>query len=147
MTQKYCQSRLIHTTAGFSYVEVLIATLLIAITLVPALEALQGSIIGTGVHQSQSSQYFLMVDKIEYVLAEPYNNLEEAASASSDSTTATSYSDPIGTTNRRLVYLFGYDADNEDADDDPLTGVDDGLLWIRVEIENTNQFIESLSRR
>lgn len=147
MTQKYCQSRLIHTTTGFSYVEVLIATLLIAITLVPALEALQGSIIGTSVHQSQSSQYYLMVDKIEYVLAEPYSNLEEAAAASANSTTATSYSDPIGTTNRRVVYLFGYDADNEDADDDPFTGVDDGLLWVRVEIENTNQFIESLSRR
>ncbi|MBI5446002.1 MAG: hypothetical protein HY900_32915, partial [Deltaproteobacteria bacterium] len=30
------------------------------------------------------------------------------------------------------VYLARYDADNADGDNDPLTGGDSGLLWVKV---------------
>lgn len=132
---------------GFSYVEVLIATVLIAITLIPALEAIQGALIGSGIHESLTTHHYLIIDKVEEVLAEPYSALVTAASAAGSSTVSTSYSDAPGTSNRRLVFLFGYDADNADADNNPFTGVDDGLMWVRVEIESTGQFLETLSSR
>ena len=46
-----------------------------------------------------------------------------------------------------VVFLFGYDGDNADADDDSFTGVDDGLMWVRVEIENSAQNFETITRR
>ena len=36
--------------AGFSYVEVLIATVLISVSLVPAMEALRTGLLGSGIH-------------------------------------------------------------------------------------------------
>ena len=38
-----------------------------------------------------------------------------------------------------------YDGDNADGDDDPLTGTDDGLLHVRVEIEDTVYVFETLT--
>ncbi len=37
---------------GFSYVEVLVASMLVAVTLAPAINALQTGILSTGIHQS-----------------------------------------------------------------------------------------------
>ena len=55
-------------------------------------------------------------------------------------------SDPGGTENRRKVFIGRYDGDNADADDDPFTGVDDGLLWVRVRIDGTHYDVETLIR-
>ena len=62
-------------------------------------------------------------------------------------TVPTSYSDVSGSTDRRLVYIAKYDADNADADDDGFTGVDDEILWVRVEIENTPFEFETLTKK
>ena len=40
-----------------------------------------------------------------------------------------------GTTERRLVFIARYDADNADGDGNRFTGGDAGLLWMRVSIE------------
>ncbi len=130
---------------GFSYVEILVAILLIAIALVPALESLQTAQLGSSVQESLSSQHFHLNAKLEEVLAEPYSSLNTAAASSASPAIMTSYSDVSGVANRRLVYLYGYDGDNADGDDDPFTGVDSGLMWVRVEIEGTAQFVETLS--
>ena len=58
---------------------------------------------------------------------------------------STVYSDAAGATNRRLVYLSRYDADNADGDNDFFTGMDAGLVWVRVELEGTTQAIEGLT--
>jgi hypothetical protein len=85
-----------------------------------------------------------MIAKLEDVLAEPFSSLEVAATDAASASVPTSYSDNSGSVNRRVVYLSLYDGDNADADDDPFTGGDAGLMWIRTEIEGTLMSVESL---
>ena len=141
---------------GFAYVEVLVASALMAIALVPALNALQSGIQSTGIHQSLTVQRYQCLKKMAELNAEPYANLLSAAKSATNKTTASSYSDASGASNRRLVYLGLYDADadpftlidpNTDGDNDLYTGSTANLLWIRVETEGTAQGIETLMSR
>jgi Tfp pilus assembly protein PilV len=141
---------------GFSYVEVLVASALIAIALVPALKALQTGIMSSGIHQSLTTQHYQRLQTVEALQAEPYANLLAAAQIAANKTTATSYSDATGTNNRRVVYLALYDADadpftlidpNTDADNNLYTGSTANLLWVRVETEGAAQGIETLVSR
>ncbi len=131
--------------SGFSYVEVLVASVLIAISLVPAMEALRTGILATGAHRSQVSRHGGIAGKMEEVRAQRFALLEDAEVAAGGG--ASSYSDTPGTPDRRVVLLSRYDGDNADADDDPLTGTDDDLLWVRIEIEGTALGVESLVTR
>ena len=132
---------------GFSYIEVLVATVLIAVTLVPALQALEGALAGSKIHEDSSTQYYFLQSKLEETLAKSFDELNTAAVAAGSATVATNFSDAIGVSNRRVVYLSKYDADNVDADNNPFTGVDDDLLWVRVEIENTSLSFETLTNK
>jgi hypothetical protein len=85
-----------------------------------------------------------MLAKLEGVLAQPFSSLESVATEAGSASVPTRYSDLDGSVNRRLVYLSLYDGDNADSDDDPFTGVDAGLMWIRTEIEGTLMSVESL---
>lgn len=147
MKSRTCKLSARRSQKGFSYIEILVATVLIAITLIPALESIQGALAGSEVHQSLATQHYQLVSKIEEVVAQPYSALETAAAAAGSTTVPTSYSDAPSTPDRRLVFLFGYDGDNADADNNPFTGVDDGLMWVRVEIEGTPQILETLTRQ
>jgi hypothetical protein len=84
---------------------------------------------------------------LEDVLAKPFNELDTEAVAIGDPTVAsTVYSDPTTEADRRLVYLSRYDADNADGNGNPFdAGMDEGLLWVRVEIAGANQAIEGLT--
>ena len=130
--------------AGVSYVEVLIATTLIAISLVPMTNAVRDAIDGSAAHEDTAIQQLHMVAKLEDVLAQTFSSLETAAIEAGSASVPTSYSDSEGSQNRRLVYLSLYDGDNADSDDDPFTGVDAGLIWIRTELEGTQMSVESL---
>ncbi len=132
---------------GLSYVEVLVATVLVAISIAPALTALNGGLTASGVHESHIADHYHLMAKVEDVLAEPVADLSTAASAAGNPSTPTSYSDSAGADRRRLVFLSRYDGDNADGDDDPFTGVDDDLLWLRVEIEGTAHAFETLTSR
>lgn len=132
---------------GASYIEVIVAAAVLVTALVPALQALQTATIGATVHEDSVEQHYRLVSKMEEVLAEPFQTLETEATAAGDPTTPTGYSDSGATLNRRLVFLSPYDGDDADADNDPFTDTDDGLLWIRVEIEGTVLALESLSSR
>jgi hypothetical protein len=133
--------------AGLSYVEVLIAMVLIAITLIPAMDALRPAVSGTAIHASRTVRHYHLTAMLEDVLAKPFNELDTEAVAIGDPTVAsTVYSDPTTEADRRLVYLSRYDADDADANGNPFdAGMDEGLLWVRVEVEGTNQAIESLT--
>ncbi len=131
--------------SGFSYVEVLVASVLIAISLVPAMEALRTGILATGAHRSQVSRHGGIAGKMEEVQAQRFAALEAAEVAAGGG--ASAYSDAGGTPDRRVVLLSRYDGDNADADNDPTTGTDDDLLWVRVEIEGTALGVESLVSR
>ena len=133
---------------GFSYVEVLIAVVLIVVALVPALDALIPGVAGSGIHETLAEDHYQLTGRLEQVLVEPYGQLNSAANAAGSPTTPTTYSDvftyPNGRQITRNVFLSRYDADNADADNDHFTGTDDGLLWVRVAIAGTGMVIESL---
>lgn len=136
-----------HAQMGFSYIEVLVAGVLISVTLVPALEALQGAVTGSELHERVTTQQYHLRNKLEEVLAKSFKELDIAAMAAGNHMVASSFSDTSGATDRRLVYLSKYDGDNVDSDNDAFTGVDDDLLWLRVEIENTPYALETLTNK
>ena len=138
-------NRMRRRSAGFSYAEVLLATMLIAIALVPALDGLSVGLKGGEVQQAAVEEHYHVFGRLEEVLAEPFGSLDAAALAAGDETTPSSYSDPPATPRRRLVFLARYDGDDADGDADPFTGGDPGLLWVRVELENSARFIQSLT--
>lgn len=127
---------------GFSYVEVLVAVLVLAICLPPALDALSTATRGAGNHETSIARRYFVSGRLEQVLAEAPASLDAAALTAGSPTTPTSYSDAPGMPDRRLVFLARYDLDNADADNDPFTGGDPGLIWVRVAIENQRIALE-----
>ncbi len=128
--------------SGLSYIEVLVATILVAVSLVPAVEALRGGIFGASVHEAAAADHYHLKARMEEVLAEPYALLDAAALAAGSEKMPTSYSDPAGTSKRRLVYLFRYDASIPG-----FTAADTGLLWVHVRFESRSGELETLTAR
>jgi len=134
-----------HRMAGLTYVEVLIATVLMVIALVPAIDALRPAIQGSGIHASETALHYHLTAGLEDVLAAPFATLDTEAQALGDPTVSSVlFSDTAGSTDRRLVFLSRYDADNADGDNDQFTGIDEGLIWVRVEVESTSHALETL---
>ena len=117
--------------AGLSYIEVLVATILITLTLVPMMEALKPGMEAGNLHREQSARRFALQGQLESLLAEPFGTLDAAATAAGSATTPTTYSDTAAAIPYE-VFIWRYDADNADADDDVFTGGEDDLLWIRI---------------
>lgn len=128
---------------GFSYIEVMIATLLIAVTLVPAINSLQTGVKSTGTHRNYLEAHLNLKGKMEDILAQSFSSLE--TEAGNPTVPNPTYSDAVGAPDRRLVYLAPYDGDNLDSDDDPFTGGDTGLVWVRVEIEGSAHGLQTLT--
>lgn len=124
---------------GFSYIEVVVSVLLIAIVLVPATDLLSSGLLGSRIHQDQASAHYRLVAKMEEVLAQSLTDLrQQADNAGNASVSVDAYSDGVGAYQRRLVYLSYYDVDNADGDDNGFTGTDLDLLWLKVQIEGSN---------
>ncbi len=149
--QKRCSAQ-----QGFSYVEVLVATFILAVAIVPAMEALQSGIRAAAVHETLTQQHFAITTTMENMLSEPYGSLLSAAQTTANANTPSSYSDPAGQADRVVVFLALYDADadpftlldpNNDGDSNIYTGDTSNLLWLRVAIEGTEQSLQSLVSR
>jgi len=151
MIEPSCRGGCQFEQRGLSYIEALLATLLIAVSLVPATDALRSGIKGASVHESLTVETYLLLGKMEYVLSQSVAVLDDAAAVAGSPTAPTAYSDkvtlPDGAELDRRVYLSRYDGDNADADDDPFTGADEGLLWVRVDIAGTAHALETLTSR
>jgi hypothetical protein len=134
--------------SGIAYIEVVIATLLITLALAPALDALQPATSGAAIIQDRLIDHYYLTGKLEDVLAQPYGVLTRAAAAAGSRSTPSSLSDSVtradGQRLIRNVYLAQYDADNADGDNNPFSGADTELLWIRVEIPESGQALETL---
>lgn len=144
--------------AGLTYVEVLVAAVLIAVALVPALQSLHSGTLGAEIHTSAVEQHYAVLARIEDVLAEPYSMLTAAAGTAGDFQTPTAYSDAAGTEDRVVVYIALYDANDDDNDGDvftvpdlnvdgdnnPFTGYS-GPLWVRAEVEGSVAGLETLT--
>jgi hypothetical protein len=143
-----CAVRTKANMTGLSYVEVLVAVVLITLVLVPAMDALLPGLAGSGIHKTTAEDHYQLTGKLERVLVEPFGQLNSAANAAGSPTTPTTYSDVHGFADcLRIdcnVFIARYDADNADGDDDPFTGTDDGLLWVQVVVPGTGMSIESL---
>ncbi len=150
-----------HRQRGFTLTEVLIASSLIAIALVPLLQALQsiGTVAGANVTMLQ--QQLQLTGRMESLLAEEYADLLAAAAAANDPTAPTTYSDAAGTEPRTLVQISFYDVDDLDGDGNPFTIADPDtdndnnpytggdvvidLLWIKTSHENHHYALETLT--
>ena len=128
-----------------TYMETLIAVTVLAIALVPALTALRAAVSGTSAHEAYVVAHQRMAGRLEDILTEPFGALDAEAAAVANETVATSYSEAPGTPNRLLVFLSRYDGDDADGDGNPFTGEDEGLLWIRVETQDTDYSLETLT--
>ena len=141
----YCRQR------GLSYVEVLIAVVIVAVCLVPALDALRDGIRAAEVQGSQTVSQQRLKTRFEEVLANRFSTLDAAAMAAGNSpgatlavcsgTTVVVCSDPPGT-DRLLVTLYRYDSSAATA-----TVNDTGLLWVNVAIAGSNLSLDTLRSR
>lgn len=132
---------------GLSYVEILIAITLVVAALVPMLEALRTPVGNAGRVETENVRQLHITTRLTELLAESFSELDAAALAAGSHNVTSSFSEPPGTTNRRLVFLSRFDGDNADADNDSFTGTDADLLWIRITIENTAHELQRLRSR
>jgi type II secretory pathway component PulJ len=127
---------------GFSYVEILLSVVLLAVLLVPALESLQSAIAG---NQSAAlvSRDLALRDKMELVLARPFADLYAqtyAAGGNTPTSLSASLSDPVGAPDRRNVVLYRYDASAA-----ALSAADTGLVHVVVYYESEGAAGSALS--
>lgn len=113
---------------GFSYVEVLVSVMLLAVLLVPALQALQSGIRDVAT-PSMAARPPLLLAKMEEVLSNPFPNLYAATYVAGGNTTGVNatLSDAVGATDQRVVVLYRYDVSTK-----ALSAGDTGLLYVSV---------------
>lgn len=133
---------------GITYVEVLVATMLVVLMLIPAMEALMPGIQGSALHKQRAEQQYALQGKMELVLAKPFAELDAAATKAGTHATPTSYSDIPGAVPIPVnVYIWRYDVDDADADNDVFTGGEDDIIWVRVAMPDDSQSLQSLKSR
>ena len=133
--------------SGATYAEVLLATAFVALLLASVIDALSAGVESAELHLELAETHYHLSSLFEETLAQPFEDLDAEALAAGSPSVATAYSDAVGATRRRLVYLARYDADDADGDGNPFTGGEDGLLWVRVELEYSHRALETLTAR
>lgn len=116
---------------GFSYAEVLLATMLLALLLVPALQALNTAILGGS--STLLTRQLGLRNKMEEVLSKPFGTLyAETYLVGGNTSTSVSanFSDAAGVPDRRVVVLYRFDAATQ-----TLSGSDTGLLYVSTYYE------------
>lgn len=132
---------------GFGYIEALVAVALLAVALVPALEALTNVTHNAPVADQEDALWMAVSSKLNEASGTRFDSLDFYASAAGSPTTASSLSDASGTSPRVLVYLSRYDGDNADGDNNAFTGTDADLIWIRAAIADTPVEMSTLVTR
>ena len=132
--------------AGLSYIEVIVATLLITVALVPMMDALQPGLQGAQIHRDKTEVNFVLSGKLEQVLAESFDDLDAAATAAGGFKNATTYSD-TGARVPHEVFIWRWDVDDADGDDDGFTGGEDDILWVRVATTDESAELQTLISR
>jgi type II secretory pathway pseudopilin PulG len=130
---------------GFSYVEVLLSIILLAILLVPAMQALNSAIAGGS--SDVAARQLNLRNKMEEVLSKPYKLLYDETSKTGGNTItsiSTSLSDAAGSANRRAVAIYRYDTTSN-----ALSASDTGVLFVSVyyEAEGSTNALNTLVGR
>ena len=137
---------------GFAYVEVLIATALIAVVLPAALSAARSAAANSSLANIFSEQHEARMRRLAQLKITPYADLLRAAELSGSPNAASLYSDSAGTPNRVVVRISVFDADSDpfvvpdnnfDGDGNLYSGYQ-GLLWLEVATENTPDSLTTL---
>lgn len=124
-----------HTT-GFAYVEVLVAAVVLAIALIPASDAFRAASRQAELSREMLLQHYRALASLEVTQTRTFGQLVSEANSTSGTTPST-WSDASGSAYRRLVYVARFDFDNADNDNNDATGVDNGVIRIRVLVEGT----------
>ena len=127
---------------GLSYIEVVVATVLLVVMLVPAFDALQSGFLGASVHASETAGQHRLRGKMEEVLAKPFTSLYAityAIDGNSATAVVAALSDASGP-DRRVVTLYRVDGAT-------LSAADTGLLRIVVAYEAGGPTLETLKGR
>lgn len=127
---------------GLSYIEVVVATLLLVAALVPAYDALYTGFVGNVVHAAEAAGQQRLRAKMEEVLAKPFTALYATTYASggnSPTAVVANLSDPVGP-DRRVVNLYRVDGA-------VASTADTGLLRIVVSYESGGPTLETLKGR
>lgn len=140
-----CRTRtLLISQSGFTYLEILVAATVLALGLIPAVSALQTATQGSAVVKDFDAQLLRMSSTMEEILAQPYSQIYSLHQPLTAGVVSTLWSDADESASRIVVYIEPYDADNLDADDDVLTGTDDGILRVTVAWDGTDHQLQSL---
>ena len=124
--------------AGLSYIEVLVATVILVGSLAPAMEALRNGAASTGVQHGEAIRQQRLLARIEEVLAKPFATLDAAAlAAGNDSAAPSAYSDPAGAVDRILIVLYRYNGSGH-------TTTSTGLLRVEASIVGTALTLSTL---
>ncbi len=126
---------------GVGYVEVLIAAALIAVALVPGLDALGGGARASHALLAEGALRLRLESCLEEVLAQPPSVL---AAAAADDALADALAAAIPGTPGCVVTLEGWDGDDADGDGNPLTGVDAGLVHVEVGVAGETRRLHGL---
>lgn len=115
---------------GFAYVEVLVAVVLLAVLLAPALNALTNGVRGTSIEPA--SRHLVLRNKMEAVLSKPFSELYAGTGGNCNSaaTAISSFSDAAGSADRRIVVVYRFKYTSNDC-----TTSDTGLLMVKVYYE------------
>ena len=145
MRKKLLPLRLIQR--GFSYAEVLLSVVLLAILLVPALQALNTGIAGSAGATGLAQRQLSLRSKMEEVLSTPFSQLYAQTYLGGGNTTtsvSTSFSDASGALDRRVVVFYRFDAATN-----VLSTNDTGLLYVNVyyEAEGSGNSLNTLAGR
>ena len=132
---------------GFGYIEALVAVALLAVALIPALEALTNVTRNAPLADEDDALWMAVSSKLNEISGTRFDSLDFYASTTGSPTTASSLSDASGTSPRVLVYLSRYDGDNADGDNNAFTGTDADLIWIRAAIADTPVEMSTLVTR
>lgn len=145
MSNLPCSSRA--AQRGFSYAEVLLSVVLLAILLVPALQALNTAIAGSSGATGLPARQLKLRSKMEEVLSKPYGQLYAQTSLPGGNTTTSvsaSLSDASGNADRRVAVLYRFDVATN-----ALSATDTGLLYVSVyyEAEGSANALNTLTGR
>lgn len=118
------------TQRGLTYAEVLLSVVLLAILLVPALQALNTGIAGITSASGLATRQLSLRSKMDEVLGKPYGQLYAETSVVGGNTTSSvsaAFSDAAGGPGRRVVVLYRFNASTN-----VLSATDTGLLYVSV---------------
>lgn len=132
---------------GFGYVEALIAVVLLAVLLMPALEALSNAARSAPMAAQDDILWMSVANKLSEVTGSRFDDLDIATTLAGGPTNASSLSDPVDSSPRVLIYLSRYDGDNADGDGDGFTGTDPDLIWVRATVADTPVSLHTLVAR